>query len=168
MEAAEHATPSDWQRDRALLGQKIQELREQGICDTCHNLATGKPYGNAHLLYEDDRFRVNLESYPRARGHTIVVYKPHRADFTELDEDEAGAVFRLCVRVANALKRSLGAEKVYLNTMCDGPINHLHLQLFPRYPGERIGSTRFVAERGPLLDGEEIARRVRSMLAKDG
>ena len=69
--------------------------------------------------------------------------------------------------MTNALKRGLGAEKVYLNTMCDGPINHLHLQLFPRYPGERIGSTRFVTERGPLADGEKIARLVRSALAGD-
>ena len=96
-----------------------------------------------------------------------MVYKPHRADLSELDEDEAGAVFRLCVRVANALKRGLGAEKVYLNTMCDGPINHLHLQLFPRYPGERIGSSRFVAERRPLVCGAEIAQLVQSALAGD-
>jgi hypothetical protein len=48
--------------------------------------------------------------------------------------------------------------------MCDGPINHLHLQLFPRYPGEPIGSTRFVAPRQPLIDGEAIARLIRAAL----
>lgn len=70
----------------------------------------------------------------------------------------------MCVRMANAIKRGLGAEKVYLNTMCDGPLTHLHLQLFPRYAGDPIGSTRFVADRGPLLDGDEIARRIRAAL----
>lgn len=165
METGPSANPTGWHGERALLGRRVQELREQGICDTCHSLTTGEPYSNAFILYEDDRFLVTLESYPRARGHTIVVYKPHRADLSELNDDEAGTVFRLCVRVANALKQGLGAEKVYLNTMCDGPINHLHLQLFPRYPGERIGSSRFVAERGPLVDGEEIVRLVRMALA---
>ena len=29
-------------------------------------------------------------------------------------------IFGLCVRLTNAIKLGLGAEKVYLNTMCDG------------------------------------------------
>ncbi len=57
---------ADWQQERALLRRRVQELREQGICDTCHSLATGEPYGNAFILYEDDLFLVNLEAYPRA------------------------------------------------------------------------------------------------------
>jgi diadenosine tetraphosphate (Ap4A) HIT family hydrolase len=55
--------------------------------------------------------------------------------------------------------------------MCDGGINHLHLQLFPRYSGDPIGSTRFVAPRGPVIDGAETARRIRAALLwrlKDG
>ena len=65
MEPATSNTPPDWHQERALLGRRVQELREQGICDTCHNLATGEPYGRAFLLYEDDRFLVNLEAFPR-------------------------------------------------------------------------------------------------------
>ncbi len=55
-----------------------------------------------------------LEPYPRARGHTIVVYKPHREDISELSEEEAGRVFEVCVRMVKAIKEGLGAEKVYL------------------------------------------------------
>lgn len=158
------AEPEDWRQQREQVNRAVEDLRRQGICATCHDLAAGEPYGNRFVLYEDDLFKIILEPYPRARGHTIVVYKPHRADLTELADDEAGQVFQMCVRVANAIKRGLGAERVYLNTMCDGPLNHLHLQLFPRYPGDPIGSRRFVAERRPLADGEEIAKRVRSAL----
>jgi diadenosine tetraphosphate (Ap4A) HIT family hydrolase len=154
-----------WRQQREHVNRAVADLRRQGICATCHDLATGEPYGNHFILYEDDLFKVTLEPYPRARGHTIVVYKPHRADLTELSEEEAGRVFQMCLRVANAIKRGLGAEKVYLNTMCDGPLNHLHLQLFPRYAGDPIGSRRFVAERRPLTDGEAIARNLRSALA---
>ncbi len=86
-----------------------------------------------------------------------------------MSEDEAGRVFAVCVRVVKAIKRSLGAEKVYLVTMCDGVLNHLHLQLLPRYAGEKIGSTRFVAPLAPLVDGEETAALLRSALqAGDG
>jgi diadenosine tetraphosphate (Ap4A) HIT family hydrolase len=153
-----------WRLQREQVGLRVQELRRQGICDTCHSLATGEPHDNRYVIHEDDLFKVNLEAYPRSRGHTIVVYKPHRADFSELAEDETGRVFQMCVRIANAVKHGLGAEKVYLNTMCDGPLNHLHLQLFPRYAGDPIGSTRFVAPRGPLIDGDETIRLIRAAL----
>lgn len=149
------------------MGAAVRELRQRGICDTCHDLVTGAPYGARFVLHEDDRFRVTLEEYPRARGHTIVIYKPHRADLTELGEEEAGLVFRLCVRVAQAIKRGLGAEKVYLNTMCDGSLNYFHLQLIPSYAGDPIGSKRFVAARGPLVDGAETTRLIRAALAED-
>ena len=144
-----------WREHRAHVAERVRELRRQGVCDTCHDLATGEPYGHRYVFSEDNLFNVNLDAYPRARGHTIVVDKPHRADLGDLGEEEAGRVLGMCGRVANALERGLGAEKIYLNTMCDGPLTHLHLQLFPRYPGDPIGSTRFVAARGPLLDGDE-------------
>ncbi len=154
-----------WRKEREELGRRTEELARRGICYQCYDLQTGGDlFGDEHIVYEDDMFKVALEPYPRARGHTIVVYKPHREDISELSEEEAGRVFEVCVRVVKAIEEGLGAEKVYLNTMCDGPINHLHLQLFPRYPGEKIGSTRFVAPRGPLVDGESIAGRIRSAL----
>lgn len=158
------ATAQNWRRGREQLSLRIKELRWQGICYTCHDLRTGELFANQQIIYEDELFKVVLELYPRARGHTIVLYKPHREDISELSDDEAGRVFQVCVRVIKAIKAALGPEKVYLNTMCDGPINHLHIQLLPRYAGDLIGSTRFVAERRPLTDGDEIARRIRSGL----
>ena len=158
------ATPA-WQQERERLGRKVEELRRQGVCDTCYDLETGgEIYGKRYVIYEDERFTIKLEPYPRAKGHTIVVYKPHRDDLSHLSDAEAGLVFQVCVRAVKAIKEALGAEKVYLNTMCDGTINHLHLQLFPRYAGERIGSTRFVAPRQPIADGDDTARRIRAAL----
>jgi histidine triad (HIT) family protein len=163
-ETAMNTLPT-WQQEREQTNRRVDALRQAGVCPTCDDLQTdGQLYGNEHILYEDGLFKVALERYARARGHTIVVYKPHRADLSELSDAEAGHVFAVCVRVVQDLKQALGAEKVYLNTMCDGGINHLHLQLFPRYSGERIGSTRFVAERRPIVDGGDTVRRIRSVL----
>lgn len=154
-----------WRQERERLGQRLEQLRRQGICYQCHNAATGGAvFGEEHVLYEDALFRVVLEPFPQARGHTIVVYKPHREDLSALSEEEAGRVFALCVRMVRALKAGLGAEKVYLNTMCDGGVNHLHLQLLPRYAGERTGSTVFVAPREPLVDGPVLAAQIRRAL----
>jgi len=45
-------------------------------------------------------------------------------------------------------------------------INHVHIQLFPRYAGDAIGSTRFVMPRSALENGDELAQRVRSILVE--
>ena len=146
------------------LDRVIDGLRSRGVCYICRDLETGEIFGEQPTVYDDERLRVVLTLFPRMKGHTIVIFKPHREDISEINGEEASEILALCVRMTNAIKRGLGAEKVYMNTMCDGEINHLHIQLFPRYPGERIGSSRFVAPRGPLTDGDETARRIRDAL----
>ncbi len=157
---------SDTLKQREQLTRRIDELRQQGICYSCYDLETGQLFHGQHIVFEDDLFRVALDLYPRMRGHTIVLYKPHREDLSQLTEEEASRIFALCVLITTAIKEGLGAEKVYLNTMCDGGINHFHLQLFPRYPGDSIGSERFVAPRGPVIDGTATAHRIREALLR--
>lgn len=144
--------------------EKIETLREQGICYVCHDLQTGAIFGTQSVIYEDADFRVVLELHPRMVGHTIVLYKPHREDVSELAADETAHIFQMCVRVIQAIKQALGAEKVYLVTMCDGPINHLHIQLLPRYPGEAIGSKRLMDPRGTLTNAKSTAAAIRHAL----
>lgn len=140
------------------LGERIQRLKEAGICYQCHDLATGEVFGDQPVVADGARIRIMLDSFPKAHGHTIVVWKPHRADFTELEPHETAELFTRCTEVANAITRALGAEKVYLVTMCDGEPNHLHVQLIPRYPGEPIGSRRLAGARLPIRDpGATIA-----------
>src|SRR5438045_9038013 len=118
---------SDWKQERETINNKIEELRSQGICYTCQDFATGELFGDQPVIYEDQLFKVASELFPRTYGHTIVVYKPHREDISELSEEEAGQLFQFCVKVVKAIKQGLGDEQVYLNTMCDGGINHLHI-----------------------------------------
>lgn len=152
--------------DYATLRRTIESLQTKDVCYACRDLATGDVFRGQHVVYEDAHFRVALDQNPRMHGHTIVLYKPHREDLTELSAEEAGRVFAFCVLVTRAIKEGLGADKVYLNTMCDGGINHLHFQLFPRYPGDPIGSKRFVAPRGRVVAGADTARRIREPLRR--
>jgi diadenosine tetraphosphate (Ap4A) HIT family hydrolase len=146
------------------LSERIAALRAVGICYQCHDLATGELFTDQAVIGDEDRIRIVLDPNPRARGHTIVVWKPHRADFTELEPGETAELFVRCTEVANAIKRVLGADKVYLVTMCDGEPNHLHIQLVPRYAGEPIGSKRFVAPRTAIGDAEATAAAIRDAL----
>ncbi len=153
-------------QDYTTLRRTISDLQAKGTCYACYDLKTGELFRGQHLVFENALFRVALDMNPRMRGHTIILYKRHREDVSELAPEEAGRIFAFCVLVTCAIKEGLGAEKVYVNTMCDGGINHFHLQLFPRYRGDPIGSERFVAPRGPVVDGADTARRIREPLLR--
>ena len=46
--------------------------------------------------------------------------------------------------------------------MCDGPMNHFHIQLIPRYSFELRGSTNFVKERKTYVyDKEKVNKSLR-------
>lgn len=153
-----------WKRERGEMLRRIELLRRQGVCYICRDLETGEVFGKQHVIFENDRFRVVLDSYPRVEGHTIVVYKPHRADISQLAYDEVGPVFQMCIRVVKAIKSALGAEKVYLLTMCDGRVSHLNFQLLPRYAGNLMGYRRLAAHLYPLEEGPETASLIKSAL----
>lgn len=52
-------------------------------------------------------------------------------------------------------KEIIGAEKVYMCTVCDGKRNHLHFSLFLRLKGETIGFRNFVKEDEIIMDYHE-------------
>ena len=48
--------------------------------------------------------------------------------------------------------------------MCDGPNNHYHIQLIPRYSYEKRGSKNFVKERKEYIYDEEKFLKVQKMI----
>ena len=57
-----------------------------------------------------------------------------------------------------------GAESVYLCTMCDGPINHFHIQLIPRYSFEKRGSSNFDKPRLQYKEDLSKVNEIRKLL----
>ena len=49
-------------------------------------------------------------------------------------------------------------------TMCDGPNNHYHIQLIPRYRYEKRGSKNFVKERHNYIYDETKFNKVKDMI----
>ena len=62
------------------------------------------------------------------------------------------------------LKDIYNAESVYLCTMCDGPMNHFHIQLIPRYSFEKRGSKNFVKPRFEYKEDKEKLLELRKQL----
>ena len=72
----------------------------------------------------------------------------------------AVSLMRVMLLLTRALKKATGCEKVYQVTMCSGALSHLHFQLLPRQPGERIGGGVFSAPRMALGDARPLAAAV--------
>ena len=63
--------------------------------------------GEQCVIAEDSEFRAVLAPDPRAAGHTIVVWKPHVHDFTELDDVATARLFVACRDVARAIRAAI-------------------------------------------------------------
>ena len=135
-------------------------LTDLGICPTCydrsHNFAL---YGDPAdmTVFDNDRFTCVLIGAPRSPGHCAIISRDHYKDMMETPDDLVAEMYIFAKKAMNALKTVYGAASVYLCTMCDGPMNHFHIQLIPRYPEEKRGSRNFVkARQGYIRDPEKV------------
>lgn len=145
------------------------KLTDQNICPTCYNkLHNNVIFGdNSHqILFEDDIVEVFFAGTPRKVGHTVISTKKHYKDMIDLDINLIDYIFKIAQITMQVLKEKLSAESVYLCTMCDGPNNHFHLQLLPRYISEERGSKNFVATRQVYVHDENLVNNLKVELKK--
>ena len=143
------------------------DLVDMGICPTCYDREHGRClYGDPaeRMLFDNEQFECLLISNPRAPGHAIISTKAHYKDTMELPDDLCREIYSFARRVMIALKEVYGAESVYICSMCDGPMNHFHVQMIPRYAYERRDSKNFVKERGSYVEDREKLLRLRELL----
>ena len=67
----------------------------------------------------------------------------------------------------NIIKEVYACESVYLCTMCDGAMNHFHVQLIPRYSFEKRGSKNFVKPRFEYVHDSEKVSLLRKRINKN-
>jgi histidine triad (HIT) family protein len=134
-------------------------------CIFCQILA-GR--AEASFVYRDDVCSAFMDIQPVNPGHVLIVPNRHAAYLADLDEDTAAHLMRVGHRLDAALRASgLRCEGVNL-FLADGEaamqeIFHVHLHVFPRFPGDGFG-LRFgphYRERPGRASLEEAAQAVR-------
>ena len=142
-------------------------LVDAGICPTCFDKEYGGLiYGDNSdkLICKDDLIECFLVGNPRCPGHAAISSIEHFKDMTEITDQLCAHAFRVASELMRRIKATYGAESIYLCTMCDGPMNHFHLQLIPRYSEERRGSSNFLKPRGKyVLDLQKLEKLRLSM-----
>lgn len=142
---------------------------DSGICPTCFNRENDEILfgdNSDKIIYEDELFECFLVGNPRADGHTAISTKVHYKDMSEADPETVMKIADLSRRMMIILKEVYGAESVYFCTMSDGPMNHFHVQLIPRYSYEKRGSKNFVKPRKEYVHDAEKVKSLRDGINK--
>ena len=153
--------------DKDLLKLSPAELVDLGICPTCFNRKhNGALYGDNTntLLYVDDDIECFFVGNPRAEGHMCISTVQHFHDLSEAPDYINSKIIRYAKQFMIILKEVYKCERVYLCSMCDGPNNHYHIQLIPRYGFEKRGSSNFVKERKAYVFYKEKFSLVKSKI----
>lgn len=148
---------------------EVADIVDSGICPTCFDKQNDNIlYGNNvnKMIFENDKFECFLVGNPRANGHVAISTKEHFKNMMEIDDETCKEVFLIAKKLMKLLKEIYNAESVYLCTMCDGPMNHFHIQLIPRYSFEKRGSKNFVKPRFEYREDKEKLMKLREKMKR--
>ena len=148
--------------DKELMKLTAEELTDLGICPTCFNKKyAGAIFGDNKdkMLYVDEDIECFFVGNPRADGHMCISTQEHFHDMSEAPDYINEKIIRFAKQFMIIIKEVYQCERVYMCTMCDGPNNHYHVQLIPRYPYEKRGSSNFVKSRKEYVyDGSKLKK----------
>lgn len=108
------------------------------FCDIIHGAAP------ASVVYADDYTMAFMDIQPVNPGHLLVVPRAHAACLAELDDETGARLFRLAMKLAEAVRSSdIRCEGVNL-VLADGAaagqeVFHIHLHVIPRFIGDGFG-----------------------------
>jgi diadenosine tetraphosphate (Ap4A) HIT family hydrolase len=95
----------------------------------------------ASVVYEDDRLLGFMDLHPVNPGHVLLVPKEHATAMADVEEDTGAHVFRIAMRMQEAIRRS-GVRCEGINLfVADGEaafqdVFHFHLHVIPRFEGD--------------------------------
>ncbi len=155
--------------EKDLLKLSAKELTDMGVCPTCLNRKyNGAIFGDDSKLklYEDKDIECLFVANPRAVGHMMISTQTHYHDMSEAPDALNCKMIKFAKQFMIILKEVYGCERVYLCTMSDGPMNHYHLQLIPRYSFEERGSKNFVKPRKEYVFDEKSTLLIRQKISQ--
>ncbi len=153
--------------EKDLLKLSAKELTDMGVCPTCLNRKyNGAIFGDDSKLklYEDEDIECLFVANPRAVGHMMISTQKHYHDMSEAPDSINEKIIRFAKQFMIIIKQVYKCERVYLCTMSDGPMNHYHVQLIPRYKDEERGSQNFVKPRKAYVYDEKTFCEVKRLI----
>jgi len=122
-------------------------MKRDPSCIFCRIVAGEIP---AEVVARDDDGVAFLDLEPLADGHVLVVPRAHAASIEQLDGDAADHLFRLVRRLADPVRRAVGASGSTIginNGEASGQtVPHVHVHIVPRWPNDGAGSVHTIIQ----------------------
>lgn len=133
-------------------------------CVFCKLVARQIP---ASIVYEDEAALAFMDLGHVNPGHVLVACKAHAENVYELDDAQAGAVFRAMARVARAVRAAFDPPGLSIYQANGKPagqtVFHFHLHVLPRHDGDGMQLV-WPVKNPPREQLEEYAERIRARL----
>ncbi|HET6262711.1 MAG TPA: HIT family protein [Chloroflexia bacterium] len=124
------------------------------------------------LVYEDAVALAFMDILPINAGHVLVIPRAHFEVMSEMDEDTGAHLFRVALRVQEAIRRS-GVRCEGINLfLADGEaagqeVFHVHLHVFPRYTGDGFKIDYVWSAQPPREELDEVAASIRRAMGDE-
>jgi diadenosine tetraphosphate (Ap4A) HIT family hydrolase len=107
------------------------ERIQSNPCFICEMVA-GRLNGN-HVIQQSEDFIIFLNKYPMLYGYTLIAPAKHKEQVTgDFSLDEYLALQRIVYRTAESVRKSIGAERVYILSLGSQQGNsHVHWHIAP-------------------------------------
>jgi histidine triad (HIT) family protein len=127
----------------------------------------------ASIVYSDDKVMAFMDICPINLGHVLVIPKVHAAYMSELDGEIGAHLFKITMRISEAVRKS-GVRCEGINLfVADGEdasqdVFHFHLHIIPRFKGDgfdlKFGPNNLLRPSRKKLN--KIANDIRKFLRK--
>ena len=144
-------------------------MTDHGNCLFCR-IARGEI--PSHRVHESEHAIAFLDIRPIRTGHVLIVPRGHFPYYDDLPAEVAADVMRVARRLAPALRRSMGVDRVGL-FFTGVDIAHAHAHVVPMVEPTDITSPRYIAERpltfspapqSPAEELQDAAKAIRGAL----
>ena len=118
------------------------------------------------MVYEDEITCVFMTIGPVNPGHLLVVPRHHFAALSALDEETGAHLFKVAMRMAEAIRHTeLHCEGINL-FLADGEaafqdVFHVHLHVFPRFTGDSFKIENDWSNQPSRKELDNIAEQIR-------
>src|SRR5262245_33223325 len=136
-------------------------------CVFCEIVAGRVP---SSVVYEDETALAFMDIQPVNPGHLLIIPRQHASFLVDLHEATGAHLFRVAMRMAEALRRSgIRCEGVNL-FLADGEaafqeVFHVHLHVFPRFAGDPFKIEADWSARPARAELDAVAATIRGAYA---
>ncbi len=141
------------------------ELKEDG-CFLCRYWETPDRDRENHVVWRSESAYVVMNRFPYTNGHLLIAHGEHKADLTDLNDEEAARITRLIRDSVSLLRKAINPQGFnigYNIGPCAGAglPGHLHAHIVPRWPADTnfmavVGDVRVVPDSLDALYGELV------------